>query len=151
MSRDTRESLTVAIACLPIGYLASRLAANGHNDPDSFRLITIAAITAFVSGFSFWRLLVARKERPTRLRGSLAIAAAAVAGHFITMQVYLLTGPAPRVSDGVHGMPDDIFFGLFIGALSLVYIGWLTIPLGALLGYCGIVLRNRAASPFPSS
>lgn len=151
MSRDTRESLTIGIACLFLGCLASRLVANGHNDPDSFRLIAIAAITAFVSGFAFWRLLVARKERPTRLHGSLAVVAAAVLGHFITMQMYIFTGPAPRVSDGAHGMPDDILFGLLIGALSLVYIGWLTIPLGALLGYCGIVLRNRASSPSQSS
>lgn len=137
-------------ACLLIGYLASRLVANDHNDPDSFRLIAIAAITAFVSGFAFWRLLVARIERPTRLRGSLAGAAAAVLGHFIAMQIYIFTGPAPRVSYGAHGNPNDVLFGLFAGALSLVYIGWLTIPLGALLGYCGIVLRNHASSPAQS-
>lgn len=104
-----------------------------------------APVGAFLAGFTLWWLLVAR--------GALVGALAGAVGHYCTWYVLFLSAAVCHaVTGGCTGSLGEPPVGPFaaIGAaaiysvFSLLFFGWLTIPVGAVLG--GLLARTQRSA-----
>jgi hypothetical protein len=134
------------------GTLASREATN-----KSWELLPLAAlVAALLTGAAVWRLLVQRAPGPGRWRPLLAGALTGAAAHytcwyllFLSANVCTLFSDACLSSLGERPLdPLNALWGSAVfSAVSLAFFGWLTVPLGALLGWAyGRRQASRAAA-----
>jgi len=140
------ESLNMGAACSLAGLLAAWTVTIGKHDPGAVLLLVSSCIAGFVSGYNAWWWLVARRQQASRLRGILAGALAAVVGHFLASVLFFFNGYAllENWNAAPNSLQTNAFGGLFLGGMSLVAMGWFTIPMGAVLGYFGVGLRKVA-------
>lgn len=143
MTAPGRRSLVFGALCAGAGLLFGILVpvvAGG----DGYRwLFAAAAPAAFVCGAALWRLLPERIPRHRLAWGALAGALAGLVSHYLTwylsflganVSFWLTGGPISSL-----GEPPADLLTAFLGAagltfFSLVIVGWLTVPAGALLG-----------------
>jgi len=140
--------------CAPVGVLVGALFTAGAGAGWGW-LPLFAGVSAFASGFFFWWLIVARRP-PARVGSGIAagIAAALVAHYgtfylFIVRQniLYWVYGTASSLGEP----PIDLWTGLAGAApfalFSYLFIGWLTLPIGALIGGVYALRLGRSQPP----
>jgi hypothetical protein len=150
-----RHSLPMGLICALVGGLAG-LWVTTTATGDGYGVFIIAApIAAFLTGMFSWWLLVARPGRRSLLRGAAAGTLAALLGHFLCWYLilvgayvwYQLGGPW----NAIGGPPGNPLVAIAAagayGAFSLLFIGWVTVPCGALLGGLLAVVQNRRVEP----
>ena len=115
-------------------------------------LAVAAPLAAFLTGAVLWRLVAARATERRALRGALAGGLAGIAAHFLTWYLWyagmslchLLTGGC---TDSLGQPPAGPLVAIAGAAgltgFSLVVCGWVTAPVGALLGW---IYARRAAA-----
>jgi len=143
MNETFRRSLSMGLLCAPVGVVAGVYVFATATGDGYGRFVLAAPVAAFFSGTAIWWLVMARKARSSVLTGVLAGALAAVVGHFFCW--YLLFAAAwvchavsGGCTDSLGGPPMNPLEALpaaaLYAALSLTFVGWFTIPTGALLG-----------------
>jgi hypothetical protein len=141
-SLATRYSAHMGLACLPVGVLAGAWVATTAIGRGYGAFALVAPIAAFLSGSLTWWLMIARSRYYSRLRGASAGAIAAILGHYICWYLFMVsaffsqsTSRSP-LSPG-QAMPNPMEAIVWAGApalWSLVLLGWITLPVGAVLG-----------------
>lgn len=104
--------------------------------------IVTAPLAAFSTGTVFWLLLVARQQAPSRTRGILAGVLTGVVGHYLCWYLMILYQDLRFLlfnETSSLGEPPLSPLGGILGAAaftfwSMIIVGWLTAPLGGLLG-----------------
>jgi hypothetical protein len=140
-----------ALAGTGIGLWVSRNSTAG--DWAGFPIFAALA-GALTAGF-FWWFLLARRGRYHVRRGILAGMLAGFSGHWICWYLLIMTRNVCYWTTGgclstLGERPVDPLYGLWgavvLSAASLLLFGWLTIPLGALLGGLAAAWLRRLAS-----
>jgi hypothetical protein len=145
MTARTRRSLDFGFLCGLVGSLVALLLLIPDLEADGWVLLLFAAPAAgFVSGTALWRMLPERAPRRRLAAGTLAGAIAGVVSHYLTWYLgflamnlcYWFTGsctsslgePPANLLQALTGAAAFTFF-------SLAVIGWLTLPVGAAIGF----------------
>lgn len=101
-------------------------------------MLYAAPAAAFLSGAFFWWLLVIRPERPAWSRGVTAGALAGLAAHplawYLASLAFYLAGVKGSLGEETIDPINGLWASLVYSLLSLVGLGWLTVPAGALAG-----------------
>lgn len=99
-----------------------------------------APVASFLSGYGLWRSFGTRREPVSRLRAAAVGAVAAVVGHWGTL---FLAVTCDQIASAWRAETTTSFFPSIVESLtgasvlafaSLAVVGWITIPVGALLG-----------------
>ncbi len=110
-------------------------------------MLYAAPASAFLSGVFFWWLLVIRPERPTWGRGMIAGALTGLAAHPLAWYLAILIFYVAGVRDSLGQATLDPLTGLAASGvyslLSWVGLGWLTVPVGALVGGVMALLQRN--------
>ena len=147
-------ALTCAAAGLLIGLWVAGQAVAG--DYAVFPLY--ATLAAVLAGGGLWWLLVARKGRYGLVRGIAVGALAGIVAHPLCWYLAILGQNAcywlwDGCRSSLNEPPVDPLNGLWAAVLlalgSLLFFGWLTLPLGALLGGLWAAWGRRPAVPEP--
>lgn len=150
-----QRSLAMGLLCAPVGILCGIYIwalATG----EGYHLFPVyAGVAAFVTPFAFWWLLVARRAQATVRGGALAGALSGAVAHYVCWYLLILSRNAcywlwGGCRSSLGEPPIDPLNGLW-GALaltfwSLLYLGWVTVPLAALIG-AFLARRQFAAEP----
>lgn len=144
MTAPARRSLVFGVLCAGVGLLAGLyfgLDATG----EGWEWLALAApLAAFLSGAALWRLLPERNPRQRRGWGALAGALAGLVSHYFTWYLqFLAANVCFWLTGGCTGSlgepPADPLTALLGAAgltfFSLFVVGWLTVPIGAGLGW----------------
>lgn len=143
-SSPARRSLVFGALCASVGLLVGILVSLGA-EGDGYRWFFVAAaLAAFGSGAALWRVLPERSARRRPAWGALAGALAGVVSHYLTWYLgyvganlcFWLTGGC---TSSLGEPPADLLLALSGAAgltfFSLLIVGWLTAPIGAVLGW----------------
>ena len=152
------ESAEMGLACSIVGMAAG--ASIAFIAPGlGYRWFMVAApLAAFLSGCLLWLLLVVRPAAFTWQRGACAGAFASVLAHYLcwylmlagTYLAELAVRPALSAGQGAPNLIQAVAAAGVFAAWSLALTGWLTLPVGALLGAALAShqrRRRRAAKP----
>lgn len=148
-----QRSLVFGTWCAVVGLLAG-IAVSFNADGDGWEWFWVASTSAaFVCGAAAWRLLAERPSRERPIWGALAGGLAGLAAHYLTWYFqyvannvcFWLTGGCT----GSLGEPPADLLQAFVGSagftfFSLIVCGWLTVPIGVVLGLL-FARRTRAA------
>lgn len=140
MSSAFAESTCVGSACALVGMAAAGIVTAVQPDANGIRLQVAAGVAAFISATASWAIFVAASPHASRRRVALAMTGSAVIGHLLTWAIFsVATSPESYLAKptNILKLPS---VALVFGLVSLVMIGWLTIPLG--IGV-GLVARSR--------
>ena len=155
------------VECLIVGLLAFGLAGTGILVLLVARLILLirpdtglsafdvdreavifAAVSATLAGAVCWRLIVRTPDSLPR-RGALAGLAVGFAAHplcwFLSLAYHTVIDPSLREESAYNILFGQLFMTLFMSASSLMLMGWISMPLGAAIGYAA--KRILKASP----
>ena len=103
----------------------------------------LSGISAFIGSSLMWLLIVDRPNNWSEDRGVVAGVSGAIVAHYLNSYISLLIANygywiLGKQIGSLPGPPMDPLFGilamLFYMLLSLLIIGWFTIPVGALIG-----------------
>ncbi len=139
--------------CALVGVAVGQWAASLAVGADWALLPIFSGAASFLSGWFCWQRLVARRALPPWRRAALAGGLAALLGHYLTFSLYFLWANIEYwICNLRSGQPPaDLIDGLWgAGVLafwSLLFYGWLTLPVGGLLG-AGLLtwLRRKHSS-----
>lgn len=110
-------------------------------------MLYAAPAAAFLSGAFFWWPLVIRPERPTWLRGMTAGALTGLAVHplawYLAILAFYLAGVRSSLGEETLDPLTGLWASLVYSLLSLVGLGWLTVPVGALVGGVMVFLQRK--------
>lgn len=115
-------------------------------------LIVTSAAAAFIMGALLWKLIFAGRRRPNLLSGAGVGALVGIVSHplawYLLMVLFFVTGErgslGDRTVDPLSAIPASLLFSL----ASLLAAGWITAPLGALVGgVLGFVSGTGAGGP----
>lgn len=104
-------------------------------------MLVAAPLTAFFCGIICWWLLVARGRKVSVWRGVWVGALVALLSHPLVWYgsiLYLYLAREPRTLNPIEGLLASLVYGL----VSLVFVGWLTVPAAALTG--GLLAYSQA-------
>lgn len=138
-----RRSLIMGLGCGLVGLAVGAWVACTAIGEGYASMLLAAPLGAFLAGFLFWFALVARNPAPGRLRPVAAGVLAGIVGHWICLYLLILLQNLRYLwlgeTDSLGGPPMDPLNGLWGAAVlsfwSLVMFGWLTAPVGGLLGF----------------
>ena len=148
----------MGVLCALVGGLAGLWVAQMAIG-DGYTVFVIAApVAAFLSGTLSWWLFVVRPRRCNWIRGAGAGATAAVLGHLLCWYILLvgayvwhsLSGEAVAGGDVVINPLEAITAAGIYGAFSLLLIGWVTVPVGAILGILLSFMKKRSEGEYPA-
>lgn len=143
--------------CCPVGVLVGYILFRDAIGDGWDTFPCYSGTAAFLAPATVWWLLVEKKQLYSVLRGSVAGALGALTAHYLcwyleiiyyNINYWLLGGPGSSLGeppiDPLNGLWGALVFSLY----SYLFVGWITIPVGSLIG--GIyasVLKKKAASP----
>ena len=143
MTAPTKRSLTFGLLCALVGSLVAVLILILVEGEGHWMLLFAAPAAAFVCGASLWRILPERTSGRRAAWGACAGALAGVVSHYVAWYVqylgmnlcFWLSGgctsslgePPANPLEALAGSAGLTFF-------SLLVVGWLTLPIGAVLG-----------------
>jgi len=154
--RKTSSTLGMALACGAAGLLIGLWVARQAIATDYAAFPLYATLAALLAGGGLWWLLLARENRYRPLRGVLVGGLAGIVAHPLCWYLAILGQNAcywlwGGCRSSLGEPPVDPLNGLLAaGALalgSLLFFGWLTVPLGALLGGLWAAWARRPAPP----
>jgi hypothetical protein len=141
-----KRTLSFGILCAPVGIgVGVYIRMSSIGDYSEFPYYSGAA--AFIAPAIIWHLMIERKKKIGIGRGASAGVLGAALAHFVCWYLSILTAEIQywiigRQVGSLPGPPMNPFEGL-VGAFTLslfsfLFVGWLTLPLGGLLGgVCG--------------
>jgi hypothetical protein len=110
-------------------------------------MLYAAPAAAFLGGAFFWWLLVMRPERPRWVRGMIAGALTGLAAHplawYLAILVFYVAGVRDSLGQETLDPLTGLWASLVYSLLSWVGLGWLTVPIGALVGGVMAFLQSR--------
>lgn len=120
------------------------------SDFDPTTIIACAAVAASIVGILSWRFLVANPDaRPTR--GAAAGLLVGFLSHPLCWAIatlsHFLGEPTLRRDSLADSAFSVVFMTLLASFSSLGLTGWITMPLGAFLGYCTRRIQQFRSSP----
>ncbi len=146
----SRHGLIMAGACAGIG-LATAAWIVSTATGDGYAVFLLAApIAAFATAALSWWWLLDRPAIHTKTRGAIAGALAGAVAHYACWLLLILgasachavTGAcADSLGDGPMGPLDALWAAALYSLFSLLFLGWLTVPAGALAG--ALVAHSR--------
>ena len=134
-----KEALLVggcfALGALPASALTLWLAA--VKSPLQWLILT-SVIAAFITGTLLWRTVFGHGRKPTFWRGAgvgalVVIAAHPLAWYLLFLLLYFSGIPSSIPERTVHPL-GGLVASISAGAISLLVLGWITIPVGGLIG-----------------
>ncbi|NDY57985.1 hypothetical protein G3N56_14715 [Desulfovibrio sulfodismutans] len=147
----SRRSLAMAAACAPAGLVVGAFADSLASPGPAQTMWIYGAAAAFATGYVVWRSMVA--ARPGLFRGAVAGAAVGVAAPAVCSVFISAVEGVQGILAGMPAGPGLLFKSLAIaagmGAFSLFYAGWATVPAGALLGAVLGALQRRSSRLAP--
>ncbi|MCK6559752.1 hypothetical protein HUU39_13850 [candidate division KSB1 bacterium] len=148
-----RSGLLMGALCALVGAAVGQWAASLASSADWALLPIFSGAASFLSGWFCWQRLLARRVLPPGRRAALAGVLAALLGHYLTFYCYFLWANIEYwICNLRSGQPPaDILNGLWgagvLALWSLLFYGWLTLPVGGLLG-AGLLTWLRRKQPF---
>ncbi|WP_078129822.1 hypothetical protein [Leptospira alexanderi] len=135
-------SLTMALACSIIGLVVGLVIAfTAVGDYKTFPIYSTLA--AFSTSYVVWNLFVERKENYNVIRGIILGILIVVLSHHLTFYFVIISENIKywildfkSLTNKTPMNPFIGFFAVSLGTLiSLFVCGWITVPIGALLGW----------------
>lgn len=156
MTSPARRSLTFGALCAGVGLLFGIFVFLQAEGEGYQWFVVAAALAAFVSGAALWRVLPERVLHHRLRWGAVAGALAGLVSHYLTWYLqylgailcYWLTGGC---TGSLGDSPANPLVAL-VGAagfsfFSLIALGWLTVPIGAVLGWVfGFATQKKQGS-----
>ena len=144
MNSTIKKASVMGALCCPLGILIGVFVAF-LAEGDGYRLFPVyGGGAAFITAAFFWWLIVLRRDAYRRIPGAVAGALSSIVAHYICWYFQVISA---NVCFWIFGgcrssfgePPVDLLGGL-LGALgltffSLLFWGWITAPLGALIGF----------------
>ena len=148
-----KKSVLMGALCTPVGGLAGLWVAHMALGDGYIVFVFAAPVAAFLSGTLSWWLFVVRPRRSNWFRGALAGSFAAVLGHLLCWYILLvgvyvwhsLSGETAAGGSAPMNPMEAITAAGIYGAFSLLLIGWVTVPAGAMLGVLLGFMKKRSA------
>ncbi|MFC7141462.1 hypothetical protein ACFQMA_16685 [Halosimplex aquaticum] len=123
----------IAFAVASAGALATLSVATGGAATRDGRALALVGLGTGAVGACCWFAVVERLRRPrTRLRGALA---GALVGVFGPAGFVLVATLFVDVFGGTDGPLQRAGVALFVGLVSLLSVGWWSLPVGTATGY----------------
>ncbi len=157
-----RASAIMGMCCMPVGLAMGIYVMRGSLGSDYGAFVFAAPVAAFLSGTLCWWAVVARRADARRWRAVMAGALAAGLGHWLCwyllfVHAYVwnaITGAPPAVSGPIVNPLMAVAGSGLYALLSLYFFGWITVPVGALIGWGLAQLNSRqpgtsAGTPAP--
>ena len=135
---------------LPISLLAGLFGLAGGAfvwmiaNGSGYEVLPLAAgLSAFGTTAFFWGLIVARRNRYSAKAGALAGALSGIVSHYTCWYLYLIGANicywlTEGCTSSLGEPPLDLLNGLWgtlvFSLISLMFLGWLTVPLGMAIG-----------------
>jgi hypothetical protein len=96
-------------------------------------MMVAAPLSAFFCGIVCWGIFIVRGQKTGFWRGAWVGALVALLSHPVawygSILYFYLTGE-PRTLNPLEGILASLFYAL----VSLIFVGWLTLPVGAVVG-----------------
>jgi hypothetical protein len=106
---------------------------------DWWPLVVASGLSASAVGLLLWRLLCATSQSVSRRRGALAGALTGLLAHPVAWYLALvwnyLLGHTSSLGDTPSGPLESLAGCLVMTFWSLLIVGWLTVPAGAVVGF----------------
>ena len=101
-------------------------------------LILTSVIAAFITGTILWRTVFGHGRRPTFWRGAgvgalIVVMAQPLVWYLLFLLLYFSGEPSSLPATTVHPL-GGLWASLALGAMSLLGFGWITVPVGGLIG-----------------
>lgn len=113
-------------------------------------MLYAAPVAAFLSGVLGWGLLVNTGRRVTLLKGAGAGALIGLISHPLTWYgaiLYLyVSGARNSLGEPTLNPLAGVWASLVYSSLSLLFVGWLTVPIGATLGGILAYIQSKQAN-----
>ncbi|NCC32534.1 MAG: alpha/beta fold hydrolase, partial [Chloroflexia bacterium] len=142
--------LWTVIAAVSLGSaitILMRLFQYGRPDADQTLNSLIVLLTATLSGWLSWWLLITRRRMLTKLRGALAGAFTGLCSYFLIFQVTNLVYGAALPEFFGASLGTRIASGFILSIITLIFSGWFSLPL---LAGVGMVLARVQMATFPN-
>jgi hypothetical protein len=147
MTTAKQELVLMSVACALVGSLAA-LYVTGLKPNSPYEIVFTAAAAGIVCGPLTWWALITRQQKPGKLRGAGAGCLAVVIGHYLTFVMFSFVQQFtdPTAGPGFSHLGDSLFVSVFIFfPVSLIMVGWFTLPIGTALGI--VIVARRRKSP----
>lgn len=148
------NSLVMGACCAVVGLLASIAIVLLATGTGYEVMLFTAPMAAFLTGSVFWWIFRARQGSYGVRGGAVTGAAAGIVAHFVCWYLTILGASVCFITtggctDSLGGAPVDPLFGLIgatiLSVVSLLFAGWFTVPVGALIGGALAHLQGRAS------
>lgn len=139
-----RQSLLFGALCAAVGLVFGLVVSLGAQGAGYQWFFVPAVLAAFGSGALLWRVLPERFPRHRPLLGALAGALAGVVAHYVTWYLgylgfnlcfWLTGGCTGSLGDPPANLLQALAGAAALSFFSLLVFGWLTAPIGAVLGW----------------
>ena len=150
MSNKWKKSIVMGTLCAPIGVVIGLFIGLDAIGSGYEFFAVYAGAAAFLTPTLLWRLIVARTEAYTILRGALTGAISGVLSHFVTWYLFILSsnvcywafgGCKDSLGEGPMNPLEGLAGAAGLSFFSLLFFGWITVPIGAILG--GLLARSQ--------
>ena len=138
-----RRSLLMGAFCCPVGVVVGCILVRMANGDGWEMFPWYAGTAAFLAPATVWWFLVEKKQLYSVLRGSVAGALGAVTAHYLcwyleiicyNINFWLFADPGSSLEvppiDPLNGFWGALVFSIY----SYLFVGWITIPIGSLIG-----------------
>jgi hypothetical protein len=130
--------ILVAAICFAIAAFFCSLPILASASGDWLILLFATPVSAFLIAAILWTLFITISEKTTVWRGVLIGVLTGILSHpfawFIASVFLYLTNAASSLGERTLNPLEAIFGSLLFSVFSLLFLGWLTIPIGALIG-----------------
>ena len=143
MNRTIKKSSVMGLFCCPVGILCGLYVSSSATGEGYHLFPVYAGIAAFITASFFWWLIVVRRNTYNMGAGAAVGALSGVVAHYMCWYVQIISANIcywilGGCRSSLGEPPIDLLNGLW-GALalsfwSLLFFGWVTSPIGALIG-----------------
>jgi hypothetical protein len=112
--------------------------------------IVISPIAAFLTGFGLWWSLLSLRPQVTVLYGLIAGALIGILAHpvawYLAMLWLYFSGETSSLGEPTFTPLEGLIYAPLSSLLSLIAVGWLSVPLGLVGGGLVVYLQSRFTS-----